>query len=115
MANKTSVREFQYDKDEFFEIVRAWALSTNFEVKEKRDDYRLYHKSGFGIGGHAWLVAQHDGKVAHLEAWLGPQNDGNFMTGEKISLENAFVGALPRAQYREIFNKLLDVFEEPRI
>jgi hypothetical protein len=42
MASKTSVRKFQYAKDEFFEILRAWALSFDFEIKEKKDDFRLY-------------------------------------------------------------------------
>jgi hypothetical protein len=118
MASKTSVRKFQYAKDEFFEIVRAWALSFDFEIKEKKDDFRLYHKNGFGAGVHGWLLAQHDGKVAHIEAWLGPRDEQKkslFFNGEKMSLENSFSAGLPRAQYREIFNKLLDAFEEPRI
>lgn len=116
MAGKTSVREFQYDKDEFFEIVRAWALSANFEVKEKGDNYRLYHRRGFGSDrGSGWLAAQHDGKIAQLEAWLGSRDEGNGITKGRMSLEKAIMGGLPKAQYRAIFNKLLDLFEEPRM
>jgi len=117
MANKTTIREFQHDKENFFEIVRDWALSANFEIKEKRDNYRLYHFNNLvGVGVHGWLIAEHNGQVARLEAWIGPRENGNFMKGEKMSLhENNFVGIVARKHYKTIFNRLLDVLEEPRI
>jgi hypothetical protein len=110
MADKTTVVQFKADPDWFFESVRAWVLSiTDFRIEEKRENYRLYSGRSGGIGGRCWLVAKHDGQTATLEAWIGHQKKG------RMHLTGGLGGAVPKRRYRQMFNKLLDMLDEPRV
>jgi len=109
MGDQTTVVRFECEPNWFFEAVRVWALSMGFQVVEKQEGYRLYSAPTHGISGRNWLAARHDGQTAELEAWLGKQSKN------RMHLTSGFAGAVPRWYYREIFNKLLDMLEEPRI
>lgn len=116
MGHATTVIEFRKGKDEFFEIVRAWALASDFAIYEKDDNYKLYWQKI--STGAMWLSAKHDGQKARLEAWLAsgqkPDFEGNFWVGYKEALPKR-LGRMPHMLFKDNFNKLLDLLEEPRI
>lgn len=105
-------RRMKINENDFYNILRQWSLSFNYGVVEKSEDYLLYNKS-MGVGYHCWIKAQHDGTYGYLEGWLGPREKESFLNGNKIRIGSGI--SIPSHVAKGEFNKLLDLFQEPRL
>jgi hypothetical protein len=94
--------------NDVFSIVKNWAYQHDFELKESKENYKLYSRKGSGMATY-WLDIKKNGDKVELQAWLK-----GLAFGE-TDLGHGFKGSALKGPYRKMFNELLLIFDIPAI
>ena len=107
-----TVREFTFDNNDFWDIIKAWALAKRFDLKEKNDDntQKTYTKPVTIAKDLFYVSFQKKGKDIRLEAYFKDRLFG----GEK-SIDPNFAGFATKNKCRDLLKELMLLLDQPPI
>lgn len=108
--NKTIIN-FQYSKEDLFEVVSRWAADNGYDLKTKEENTRVYKNGSYwSFNAHTTLLVKKDGKDVTLEVWINP------IWGGKMDVNvNGIVAVLPRKKATKQVNELLQLLGQKKL
>ena len=117
-----TVVEYTYNKNDFWEKISQWESISGWNIKDSVEgEYKHYATKSMLFGPEMNIKVTKDGENVKFEGWLfsSPLNSMLMLGMESGELPintqgvsiNTFLGFVPKAQARDILNKMLNLFE----